>query len=370
MKAFIGFVIKELRHILRDRRTLLILFGLPIVLLLIFGFVVRNEVNKAKIAVLDHSKDDVTRQIIQKIEASKEFRITSYLEAIEQIDVAFKRGEIKEVVVFESDFERNIERNGEAKVQIITDASEPNIASLVQQYTQTIIQSWEPDNSVVTANTGIDLQPKMRMLFNPQLKSVYYFVPGLIAIILMMVSAMMTSVSIAREKESGTMEVLLVSSLKSHHIILGKVIPYLALSIVNAITVLVVARWVFGIPFRGSIAFFLFISVLFIFTALALGVLISTRARDQRTAMMASMMVTMLPTFLLSGFIFPIASMPQVLQWFSHGVPAKWFLIAARGSMLMGTGFKYLWFQIIILLIMTAVLIAASVRNFNDRLES
>lgn len=369
MKAFKGFVIKEFRHILRDRRTLLILFGLPVVLLLIFGYAVRNEVNKASIAVLDHSKDEVTRELIQKLEASDELQITSHLEAAAQIDPAFKSGEIKEVIVFESDFKRKLERYRQANVQIITDASEPNMAGLVQQYTRAILQSWKPEDSVMPANLTIGIQPAVRMLFNPQLKSVYYFVPGLIAVILMIVSAMMTSVSIAREKETGTMEVLLVSPLKPPQIIVGKVIPYLVLSIVNVLTVLAVAKWVFGVPFRGTVLFFLFISLLFIFVALALGVLISTRTDDQRTAMMASLMATMLPTFLLSGFIFPVASMPQVLQWLSHVVPAKWFLIAARGSMLMGTGFSYLWFQIVILVIMTLVLIAASVRNFNDRLE-
>lgn len=369
MQSFNGFIIKEFRHILRDRRTLLILFGMPAALLLIFGFAVRNEVSKAKIAVLDHSKDEVTRQLIQKLEVSDELQLADYLDAESEIDPAFKSGEIKEVIVFEANFKRKLQREGKAGIQIITDASEPNIAGLVQQYTQAIIRSWRPDGTLVPAHATIGIHPTSRMLFNPQLKSVYYFVPGLIAVILMIVSAMMTSVSIAREKEAGTMEVLLVSPLKPHHIIIGKVIPYLVLSVVNIVTVLVLAKWVFGVPFRGSLLFFLFASLLFIFVALALGVLISTRAEDQRTAMMASLMGTMLPTFLLSGFIFPVASMPEVLQWVSHVVPAKWYLITARGSMLMGTGFNYLWFQIIVLSIMTMVLIIAGVRNFNDRLE-
>jgi ABC-2 type transport system permease protein len=370
MKAFKGFVIKEFRHILRDRRTLLILFGLPVVLLLIFGYAVRNEVNKAQIAVLDHSKDEVTRQIIQKLEVSDELEVASYLQAEDEINPAFKNGDIKEVVVFESDFKRKLQRHAKADIQVITDASEPNIAGLVQQYTMSIIRSWKPKETVLPANAAPTIRPTMRMLFNPQLKSVYYFVPGLIAVILMIVSAMMTSVSIAREKETGTMEVLLVSPLKPYHIIVGKVIPYLVLSMINVITVLAIAKWVFRVPFRGSFFFFLFVSLLFIFVALALGVFISTQTNDQRTAMIASLMGTMLPTFLLSGFIFPIASMPWVLQWLSHIVPAKWFLITARGSMLMGTGFNYLWFQIIILGIMTVVLVAAGVRNFNDRLKS
>lgn len=211
-----------------------------------------------------------------------------------------------------SDFlEPTVQRNSHANIQIITDASEPNIAGLVQNYTRAIIQSWEPESAALPAGARIGVRPTVRMLFNPQLESVFYFVPGLIAVILMLVSALMTSVSITREKETGTMEVLLVSPLKPHHIIVGKVIPYLVLSIINVITVLIVAGLVFDVPFRGSVLFFLFVSLLFIFSALALGVLISTKAEDQRTAMMGALMGTLLPTFLLSGFIFPIASMPH-----------------------------------------------------------
>lgn len=369
MNSFKGFVIKEFRHILRDRRTLLILFGLPIILLLIFGYAVRNEVNDAELAILDHSKDEITVQLIQKLQASDELNITAHLQASEEIDAIFKNGNIKQVVVFESDFKRNLQRNGHSNIQIITDASEPNIAGLVQGYTRAIIQSWNPERAFITTGTRIGIRPTVRMLFNPQLESVFYFVPGLIAVILMLVSALMTSVSIAREKETGTMEVLLVSPLKPYHIIVGKVIPYLVLSIINVITVLVVAGFVFDVPFRGSVLFFLFVSMLFIFSALALGVLVSTRAEDQRTAMMGALMGTLLPTFLLSGFIFPIASMPVILQWISHIVPAKWYLITARGSMLMGTGFEHLWFEIIILSIMTVFLVFAGIRNFNNRLE-
>ncbi len=368
MHSFKGFVIKEFRHILRDRRTLLILFGLPIALLLIFGYAVRNEVNDAEVAILDHSKDEITHQLIQKLRASDELNITTYLQATEEIDPAFKSGDIREVIVFEKDFKRNLQRTGQADIQIITDASEPNIAGLIQQYTRAIIQSWRPENVALTG-AAVGVQPTVRMMFNPQLKSVYYFVPGLIAVILMMVSALMTSVSIAREKETGTMEVLLVSPLKPYHIIVGKVIPYLVLSVVNVVTVLAVADFVFKVPFRGSILFFLFVSLLLIFSALALGVLISTKAEDQRTAMMASLMGTMLPTLMLSGFIFPVDSMPLPLQWFSNIVPAKWYLITARGSMLMGTGFHYLWFPIAVLGAMAVVLVFAGVRNFHDRLE-
>ena len=369
MGSFLGFVIKEFRHILRDTRTLLLLFGLPVMMLLIFGFAIRNEVNDAKIAVLDHSKDEVTRQLIEKLDASDEMSVHLYLNSEEEIEPLFRSGRVKEVVILEADFQRKLQREGTADVHVITDASEPNMASLVLQYTRAIIMSRRPDNAVRVTSASLGTQATSQMLFNPELESVNYFVPGLIAVILMLVSTLMTSVSIAREKETGTMEVLLVSPLRPHHIILGKVTPYFVLSLINVYSVVILANLIFGVPFRGSLFFFTLVSLLFIFTALSLGVLISTRTNDQRTAMMMSMVGTLLPTLILSGFIFPIASMPNLLQLLSNIVPAKWYLIIVRGSMLMGTGFTYLWIESIIMLVITVVLVMAGIRNFNDRLE-
>jgi len=368
MQSFKGFVIKEFRHIFRDKRTLLLLFGLPVAMLLIFGFAIRNEINDAKIAVLDKSRDELTRELIQKLDISSEISVVRYLDTENEIGPAFQGGEIKEVVVFEKDFLRNLEQSGKANVQVITDASEPNIAGLLQQYTRNIINSRQSDNKYQNI-IGVHVSTTSRMLFNPALESVNYFVPGLIAVILMLVSTLMTSVSIAREKETGTMEILLVSPLKPYHIIVGKVIPYFTLSLFNVYSVLILAKLIFGVPFRGSILFFTGVSLLFIFVALALGVLISTKADDQRTAMMMSLMGTMLPTIILSGFIFPILSMPWLLQLLSNIVPARWYLSVVRGSMLMGTGMDNLWFETAVLLLMTFVLVTAGIKNFNDRLE-
>lgn len=207
------------------------------------------------------------------------------------------------------------------------------------------------------------------MRFNPELKSVFLFVPGLIALILMLVCALMTSITMAREKEVGTMEVLLVSPLKPQLIVVGKVVPYMALSFVNVVTILLLARAVFGVPFRGSLTLLLAECLLFIVCALSLGVLISTRSNTQQTAMMIALAGLLLPTVILSGFIFPIASMPEVLQFVSHIVPAKWFLRIVRGIMIKGVGIEYFWQETLILVGMTLVFIAASVRNFKIRLE-
>jgi ABC-2 type transport system permease protein len=367
MQSFYGFVIKEFKQIYRDKRTLLVLFGMPIIQMLLFGFAIRNEVENAKVMVLDASHDQITRQIISKVDASKYFSVEGHIQRYDEIEKLFQQGEIDEVLVFEADFTQKFYNGGQPVVNIITDASNPNLAQLIQQYSTSVIVDYqesaanapEVERGAVTAN----------MLFNPELESVNLFVPGLIAVILMLISALMTSISITREKEMGNMEILLVSPLRPGQIIIGKVLPYLVLAFINVLTVLILAEWVFGVPFRGSYILFLVESLLFIFTALALGVFISTKAHDQQTAMMASLAGLLLPTVLLSGFIFPISSMPVVLQWFSALIPARWFLVIVRSIMLKDSGLLLIWKETLILGVMTFGFIALSVKNFKVRLE-
>lgn len=368
MNSFKGFIIKEFRQIYRDKRTLIVLFGMPIIMMLLFGFAIRNEVQNAKIMVMDNSHDSVTRQIISKIEASRYFSVEGYIQRFEQIEELFQQGEIDEVLVFESDFARKLQRGEQPVIKVITDASNPNLAQLIQQYSSAIILDYQQslaDPSVQQKGIAVSVN----MLFNPQLRSANLFVPGLIAVILMLVSALMTSISITREKEMGNMEVLLVSPLRPVQIIVGKVLPYLVLAFINVLTVLALARLVFDVPFRGSYGLFLAESLLFIFTALALGVFISTKADDQQTAMMVSLAGLLLPTVLLSGFIFPISSMPLILQWISNLIPARWFLVIVRSIMLKDSGLLFLWKETLILAVMTAGFIALSVKNFKVRLE-
>ncbi len=384
MKAFWGFIKKEFLHIFRDRRTLLILFGMPLAQLLLFGYAVRNELNRADIAILDHSRDEVTREITGKLLSSGHFQLSAWLESEAEIEEVFQRGIARNVVVFESDFGRKLIREGRADVLIVTDASDPNMAQILEGYTANIIreyqQEWQMRNRMAMSGVGgmtsgagglaaSGIIPEMRMLFNPELRSANLFVPGLIAFILMLVSAFLTSIAIAREKEMGTMEVLLVSPLDPRQIIAGKVLPYLVLSIVNVFTVLVVALVVFQVPFRGSVILFSLLSLLFIMTALALGLRISNAVRDQQTAMMMSLAGLLLPTILLSGFIFPISNMPVILQYLSHIVPAKWYLIIIRGIMLKGVGLEVLWMEALILLGMMSLLFVVSIKSFKIRLE-
>jgi ABC-2 type transport system permease protein len=363
-----GFIIKEFYHIFRDVRTMIILFGMPVVQILLFGFALTNEIKNARIAVLDYSKDDVTAEIINKITSSGYFILEENLVSEDQIEGKFRQGKIKEVIIFEGNFAAKLEKNKEAGIHIIGDASDPNTANLLANYTQAIIKDYQADMLISQAAIPMMITPEPKLLFNPELKSVFMFVPGIITVLLMLVCAMMTSISIAREKEMGTMEVLLVSPLKPIQIILGKVTPYVALSLFNAICILLLGYFVFGMPMRGSLPLLLMETILFIFMALSMGILISTVSKTQQVALMMSLAGLMLPTILLSGFIFPIENMPKVLQILSNIMPSKWFIIIIKNIMLKGVGLQYIWKETLVLILMTAFFIGLSVRNFKIRL--
>ncbi|OFX58646.1 MAG: multidrug ABC transporter permease [Bacteroidetes bacterium GWA2_30_7] len=368
MKRFLGFVIKEFRHIFRDKRTMTILFGMPIVQLILFGYVVTNEIKNAKIAIYDKSRDEVTLRIIHKIISSGYFELNSYIEDDVQIEKSFRDGSTKEVIIFENDFAKKLEKEGTASVQIIADASDPNTANILVNYTTGIINDYFR-KEVIQGDLPLQIISEVRMYYNESLKGVYMFVPGTMALILMLISAMMTSISIAKEKEIGTMEVLLVSPLKPVQIIVGKVIPYIVLSFINAITIILIGRFVFGMPVLGSYILLLSECMLFIILALSLGILISTVAKNQQVAMMLSMFALMLPTILLSGFIFPVENMPIILQWLSCIMPPRWFIIILKNIMLKGTGIEYIWKETLILIGMTTFFIIASIKRFKIRLE-
>ncbi len=368
MKRFKGFVIKEIFHIIRDVRSMMIIIGMPIVQVLIFGYAITNEVKDIQIAIIDNSKDEVSREITQKLLSSGYFLLNENLSNYNEIEESFRAGKIKEVVIFESDFASKLQRDKSAMVQIIADASDPNMANIVVNYTASIINDYQRSLMAGTA-IPVTIVPEIQMLYNEELKSVFMFLPGAITILLMLVSAMMTSISIAREKELGTMEVLLVSPLKPMQIILGKVFPYIILGFINAVTILLLGYFVFGMPVQGSMALLLLEVLLFIIMALSLGILISTIAKTQQTAMIISLLGLMLPTILLSGFIFPLENMPMILQIIANAMPPKWFVIIIKAIMLKGIGITFIWKETLILVGMTVIFIALSVRNFKVRLE-
>lgn len=367
MNRFLGFIKKEFYHILRDPRTLIIILGIPISLMLLFGFVIRTEVKDVMIAVYDQSKDNVTNRIINKLTSSGYFILEEDLQSDDGIDAIFKKGKIKEVLVFEPNFADKLKREGKAEVQILADASDPNIARMVTVYTQSIINSFVKEENPLQ-KTPMQIQTKIRMFYNEEARSVFMFVPGLMAMIMMLISALMSSISITREKELGTMEILLVSPLKPIQIILGKVIPYLLIAFIDAIVIIAMGNMVFGMPINGSLTLLLAECFLFIFLALSLGILISTIAPNQLIAMFISMIGLMLPTMLLSGFIFPIENMPKVLQWFSAIMPARWFVVIVKDIMLKGVGLGYVWQETLILVVTNLVIIMASVKKFKIRL--
>ncbi len=368
MNRFRGFVQKEFYHIFRDKRSLFILFGMPIAQILLFGFAITNEINNVDIAILDHSKDVTTQEIINKIASSDYFSINQFIEKESDIESIFKKGKVKAVLNFEKDFSRNLIKETHGTIQVITDATDPNTANTISNYINAILQNYlkEQNNNIEIA---YQIVPQTRMVYNPELKSVYMFVPGVMTIILMLVSAMMTSISITREKELGTMEILLVSPLKPILVIVGKVFPYIFLSIINAVVIIVLSIFIFKMPVQGSLFLLGLESVLFIITSLALGILISTISATQQTAMMISLMGLMLPVILLSGFIFPVTSMPLPLQYISNIIPAKWFIIIVKGIMLKGVGLQFIWKETLILLGMTLFFMTLSVKKYKIRLE-
>ncbi len=368
MKRFIGFIKKEFYHIFRDRRSLFILFGMPIAQIMLFGFAITNEINNVDIAVLDHSKDATTQEIINKISASKYFSLKEIIEREVDIESVFKKGKVKAVLVFEKDFSKKLIKENNATVQIITDATDPNTANTISNFTSSILKKYQQELNK-DVQIAYQIVPQTRMNYNPELKSVFMFVPGVMTIILMLVSAMMTSISITREKELGTMEILLVSPLKPFQVIVGKVIPYIFLSVINAIVIILLSIFIFKMPVQGSLFLLGAESILFIVNALSLGILISTISKTQQTAMMVSLMGLMLPVILLSGFIFPITSMPLPLQAISNIIPAKWFIIILKGIMLKGVGLAYLWKETLVLLAMTLFFIGLSIKKYKIRLE-
>ena len=368
MKAFWVFIRKEYYHIIRDPRSLLILIGMPIAQVILFGFAITNEIVDAKISILDKSKDEVTQEISNKILSTKYFLLSEYLQDSKQIEQSFKKGEIKLALVFEENFAEKLSKNQNPSIQIITDATDPNTAATLSNYISKILVDYQGQIKLSSLNPG-GIEVVTRMEYNPQLKGVYLFVPGTIVIILMLISAMMTSISIAREKEKGTMEILLVSPLKPFMIIVGKVIPYIFLSLINAFTILLLGVFVFGLPIRGNNFLLLFEITLFIITSLSLGIFISTKVKTQQEALLISLMGLMLPTIILSGFIYPLESMPKLLQYISNIIPAKWFLIMIRDIMIKGVDISYILNETLILIGMTVVLLIMSIKSFKIRLE-
>jgi ABC-2 type transport system permease protein len=367
MKQFLTFVRKEFYHVLRDRKTLLILFGMPVVQILIFGFALTNEVKNSRIVIMDQAKDPASQQIISAVEASRYFDIEKNILSQPQIDAAFKEGKIKMAVIFPAGFNQDLLHNNKAQIQVIADASDPNIATTLTNYITAIIQQYQAQLNETT-QAPYRIEAETRMLYNPQQKSVHSMVPGVMALILMLVCVMMTAISIVREKETGTMEVLLVSPFKPMLVIFAKAVPYLLLSFINIITILALSVGLLELPINGNIFLLLGVSILYIITCLSLGILISIKTSTQQAAMTISLMGMLLPTLMFSGFMFPIENMPLPLQVISNIVPAKWFNIIVKAVMIKGLGLMAIWKETLILVVMTLFFLIVSLKSFKIRL--
>ena len=375
-KRFMSFVGKEFNHILRDTRTLMVLLVMPVVMIVLFGFALSTEIKDVKVAVYDPSKDAATARIITQIDASEYFTVTASLDGEDGILKAFQDNTADIALVFEDNFYHRAVHDGDGSVQVIVDGSNTNIGSMAVFYVSSIVSSFQKElaqeaalnRADGSAVTPVRISTSTRMMYNPQMKSAFNFVPGVMGMILMLICAMMTSVSIVREKERGTMEVLLVSPVKPFSVILAKAIPYFVVSAFILLIVLCLSVFLIKVPISGSLMWVVLVSLLFILVSLSIGILISTLVAKQEVAILISGMVLMLPTMLLSGMLFPIESMPKVLQWISWCVPAKWYIDSIKVMMIQGLGIRYCLDAVLILCGFLTVITGLSVFKFKDRL--
>lgn len=366
--SFMSFVRKEFHHIFRDKTTMAILLVLPILMLLLFGYAISTEVKNSKIGILDSSNDAATRAIIEKFRNSEYFSVVESIHNPNEIPKLFLKDKLKMVVVFSDNFYENMVHTGNAQVELITDGSDPNSAKTIVTYATTIIGAYQLELSK-TAKVPFQINPQIKLLYNPQMKGAYNFVPGVMGMILMMICAMMTSISIAREKELGTMEILLISPMKPIYIILSKTIPYFFLSLVNLTTILLISVFILHVPVAGSLFWLIAFSLVYIFVNLALGLLISSLVDTQLVALLISGMVLMLPVIMLSGMMFPVENMPVIFQWISQIIPAKWYIIGVKKIMIKGLGFSAIIPEISVLMSMGILFVGLSLKKFKYRLE-
>ena len=352
MKQFFSFILKETKHILRDKRTMLMLFGMPIVMMLLFGFAVTNDVRNVRVVIVMSNADNATQQVADRLAASEYFTLTKVVATPAEAEKAIRDQKVDMAVVFAQDF-----ASRKSNYQIIVDGTDPNMSQQWTAYAKAVIANAE--SSVVNS----------KLLYNPQMKSAYNFVPAIMGTLLMLICAMMTSISIVREKEKGTMEVLLVSPTKPLMMIIAKAVPYLVLAFVILIVILLMATFVLGVPVKGSLFWIFVISTIYILLALSLGLLISTVAKTQLVALLLSAMVLLMPIIMLSGMIFPIESMPQILQDVSVIIPTRYYTSAMRKLMIMGVGIEEVYFELTVLISMLIGLMSLALAKFNKRLE-
>jgi ABC-2 type transport system permease protein len=368
MKLFFSFIRKEFWHVLRDTRSLTILLGMPIMMMLLFGFALSNEVKNSNIGVLDQSQDEATQQLVNRFEQSRYFSVTKVLKRETEVEASFRKGELRMVIIFPPNFNENLRHNKQAQVRMIGDATDPNTSNIMINYASAIIRDYQSE-LFGQQKMPYQIEVETSMLYNPKLTSTFNFVPGVMTLILMLLGAMMTSVSIVKEKEKGTMEVLLVSPMRPLMVIITKAIPYLILCFVDVLLILLLAYTVLDMPMRGNIGLLLAVNILYIFTTLSLGLLISNVVDKQQTAMFISLVGLLMPSLIFTGFMFPLENMPLPLQIMSNIVPTKWYYSIISTIMVKGLGIEFIWKQTLILIGMTLFYLFVAIKKFKIRLE-
>ncbi len=364
---FIAFVGKEIRHILRDRRTMLILFGMPLIMMLLFGFAISTDVKDVRLVAVTTPADYLTQRMLARLDASEYFILTHTTHTTIEAEQLIRNGQADIAIVFSPRFADRLSK-GQGQIQLILDGADPNQASMQGAYATQILQAGMAE-ATSAAHVPQSTEIITRLLYNPQMKSAYNFVPGIMGLLLLLICAMMTSVSIVREKERGTMEVLLVSPIRPLLILIAKAVPYFLLSIIILLFILGISNFVLKVPVAGNLLAILTLCLLYIFLALCLGLLISVVAKTQLQALLISGMLMLMPNLLLSGMIYPIESMPLPLQWFSAIIPARWFIAAIRKLMVMGVGLQMVGRELLILTAMSLLILGIALKKFKTRLE-
>ncbi|MBN1347779.1 ABC transporter permease [candidate division KSB1 bacterium] len=363
----ISIIRKEFIHIIRDPRSLLIVILMPVLMIVLYGYAFNTDIKDIETGVIDYNQSALSRKLLDTFFSSEYFTPAANCQSMEQIEDLIKSRRIRVALIIPKAFDKSVRKNFATPVQVIIDGSDSQAATIIQNYVSTILSGFISEISQVQIQLPIDV--RYQFWYNPELKTAHFFVPGLIAMILVMISALLTCITIAREKEMGTLEQILVSPIHPYEIVIGKVVPYIVLAFIDGLLILVVGYAWFNVPFEGSLVQLMLLSLVYIYTALSFGLVISTVVPSLRVAMLMTLAITLMPTVLLSGFIFPIESMPPVLRWITFLVPACYFLKIIRGILLKGIGIEALWQQMLILFCMGTFFMIASAKRFKSRLE-
>ena len=367
MRELLAIIRKEFIHIFRDKITFTLVLAMPIMLVLLLGFTISSEIRNAKISVLDQSKDSQSQKLISDITASGYFTVVSYPNTEADIEKEKKNKQIKAAIIIPPHFEEALEVEKVAQVQVVNDVSDLNVASIINNYLRSIFDDFIASYNQKFNQQGPKIGATVAMLYNPQLNSVYMFVPGIITLVMIIVTALMSSITLARENETNTMRMMLITPVKKIHIVIGKVIPYMIISFFSTIIILIMSVFIFKMPIEGSIALLLLLCLIFLLVSASFGLLISSISKSQLDAMMITMMGLFLPTVLLSGFLFPLDNMPLIFQWAANIFPAKWFILAIKDVMLKGAAFSDIWFYVVVLVGMSVLMVIFSLSQIDKR---